>query len=129
MKKIYTVLTAVILLSVSAISQQSFNVSNNAGHHINSSKVATTENLVPTKMTIIGNPVKDALILQINNPNAVKYELSLYTENGTKVTSILYNHPAGVTTKKIYVSQLERGMYFLVVRSANEKLSAAVLVQ
>ena len=129
MKKIYTVLTAVVLLSVSAISQQSFNVSNNAGHHINVSNVSVTENLVPTKMTIIGNPVKDALILQINNPNAVKYELSLYTENGTKVTSILYNHPAGVTTKKIYVSHLEHGMYFLVVRSANEKLSAAVLVQ
>ncbi|MEO8711971.1 MAG: T9SS type A sorting domain-containing protein [Parafilimonas sp.] len=129
MKKIYTVLTAVILLSVSAISQQSFNVSNNIGHHINISNVAATENLVPTKMTIIGNPVRDAIILQINNPDAVKYELSLYNENGTKVSSILYNHPAGVSTETMYVSQLEHGMYFLIARSANEKLSMNLLVE
>lgn len=129
MKKIYTAAIAVILLSVSAFSQQNFNLSNNVGHHINISNASVTENGVVSKMTIIGNPAKDVIHLQVSNPNAVNYELSLYNERGTKVTTMLYNHPAGVSTKDIYVSQFQAGIYFLVARSVNEKRSMQIILQ
>src|SRR5690349_2235972 len=105
MKKICTVLSAAILLSVSAIGQF-YNTSNAYN--------ANNERSLKIQMNIIGTPARNAITLQINNPTSTKYELSLYSSTGRKVTTLLYDHPAGVSTKTIYVSQLEQGMYYLV---------------
>lgn len=130
MKKIYTVVAAVMFLSMSAKSQQqTFTESNNVGHHIKYNNATANDNFVSSKMYIIGNPVKDVITLQISNPNQTKYELSLYSVTGRKLISMLYDHPAGVSTKQIYVSELQHGMYYLVATSEYEKRSLKILVQ
>ncbi len=130
MKKLYTVIASVALLSFSATAQQeTFSNSNNVGHHIKYSNAVANDNLVSTKINLMGNPVKDVITLQINNPNQTKYELSLYSSTGRKVISMLYDHPPGVSTKQVYVSELERGTYFLVASSEYEKKSIEILKQ
>lgn len=124
MKKIYTVLTAVIFISISAHSQ--YNIGSNAYQANNG---VLLEHSSKEQMNILGNPVKDLLTLQISNPDAKQYELSLYSSNGTKVTTVVYNHPSGVSTKTISVSQFQRGMYFLVATSKTERRSLQVLLQ
>ncbi|HEY2728168.1 MAG TPA: T9SS type A sorting domain-containing protein [Parafilimonas sp.] len=120
MKKIYTVLTAVVLLSFPAISQQ-YTSNDNSGVQI--------QHDGRIQMNIIGNPVRDVITLQVSNPISTKYELSLFTETGRKVSTMLYDHPAGVSTKTISVSNLEHGIYFLVATSDNGKQSFKVLKQ
>jgi hypothetical protein len=120
MKKIYTVLAAVVLFSFTAISQQ-YTSYNNSGVQI--------QHDGRVQMNIIGNPVKDIITLQISNPISTKYEFSLFTESGRKVSTMLYEHPAGVSTKTISVSNLEHGIYFLVAASDNGKQSFKVLKQ
>jgi predicted phosphohydrolase len=120
MKKIYTVLAAVVFLSLSASSQQYTSYDNSGVQIQHDGRI---------QMNIIGNPVKDVIVLQISNPISTKYELSVFTENGRKVSTMLYEHPAGVSTKTIPVANLEHGMYFLVATSDNGKQSFKVLKQ
>ena len=130
MKKIYTVIAAVVMLSSSVKAQQeSFEKSNNIAHQIKCSYATANDNIVSTKVAVIGNPVKDILTLQIANPNSTKYELSLYSSTGRKVTTELYEHPAGVSTKRIYVSQLSPGIYRLVLLNKYERQSIEILKQ
>src|SRR5215831_1567018 len=118
MKKIYTIVAAAVFLSVSLFGQ-SYTVSNayNANNGILFGRTSKTQ------MNVIGTPSRNAVTLQISNPSRTKYELSLYSSTGRKVTTVLYDHPAGVSTETIYVPELQHGMYYLVAVSANEQRS------
>ncbi|MBV9963940.1 MAG: T9SS type A sorting domain-containing protein [Parafilimonas sp.] len=130
MKKIYTVIVAVAALSFSLKAQQeSFEKTNNVAHQINYSYATANDNIVSTQISVIGNPVRDILTLQIANPNSTKYELSLYSSAGRKVTAESYEHPAGVSTKQIYVSQLPPGIYHLVILNQYERKSVEIIKQ
>ena len=120
MKKIYTVVVAVVCLSLSAFSQQ-YTSYNNSGVQI--------QHNGSVQMNIIGNPVKDIITLQISNPISTKYELSVFSENGQKVSTMIYDHPRGVSTKLIPVSNLQHGIYFLIATSNEGKQSFKVLKQ
>jgi hypothetical protein len=125
MKKIYAVFTAALFLSISAFSQQYYNPVTTVYTKSN----VMLERNSKVQLNIIGNPATNAITLQISNPVQTKYELSLYSSTGKKVSTVLYEHPAGVSTKAIYVSQLQRGMYFLVALSKDERTSLQVVVQ
>ncbi|MEP6466049.1 MAG: T9SS type A sorting domain-containing protein [Parafilimonas sp.] len=120
MKKIYTVVAFIVFLSISAFSQQ-YTSYDNSG--------AIIEHPGSVQMHIIGNPVKDIITLQISNPMSVAYELSVYSETGRKVSTMIYDHPAGVSTKAISVSELPDGIYFLVATSNNGKQTFKVIKQ
>jgi hypothetical protein len=123
MKKIYTVVAAAVLLSFSANSQH---FTRNVDFADNSVQIAHNP---AVQMKIVGNPVRNSITLQISNPISTKYELGLYTSTGRKVSTELYNHPAGVSTKTIYTSNLERGIYFIVATSEYGRRSIEVLIQ
>lgn len=126
MKKIYAVLIAAIFFAGSAIAQQSYyttEASNNTG------KTGAIIYNASSQMTIIGNPARNEIILQVSNPNNIKYELVLYSLTGEKVTSLLYDHPGGISTKTIYVSDLKPGMYYLDAINKNEVQSLKIVVQ
>lgn len=120
MKKVYTFVAAVVFLSFSALSQQYTSYDNSSVQLQHDGRV---------QLNIIGNPVKDVITLQISNPISTKYELSLFSESGTKVSTMIYDHPRGVSTKTISVSDLQHGIYFLVATSNEGKQSFKVLKQ
>ena len=124
MRKICTIVAAAVLLSVSSFAQ-SYTVSN--GYNANNGILF--EHSSKTQMNVIGTPSRNAVTLQISNPSPAKYELSLYSSTGRKVTTVLYDHPAGVSTETIYVPELQHGMYYLVAVSANEQRSINILIQ
>lgn len=120
MKKIYTVIVAVVCLYLSGFSQQYTSYSNSGVQIQHNGSV---------QMNIIGNPVKDVITLQISNPISTKYELSVFSESGRKLSTMMYDHPRGVSTKAISVSNLPHGIYFFVATSNEGKQSFKVLKQ
>lgn len=125
MKKIFGVFTAAVLLSICGSAQEY--LSPVTTYYMKSNVILERNSNV--QMNIIGNPAKDVVVLQISDPNTTQYELTLYSSTGRKVSTILYDHPAGVSTKIINVSQLQRGMYFLVAWNNNLKRSLRVILQ
>ena len=124
MKKAFTVLAA-IFFSGAAFSQTIYTINNN---RIPGNALATQ--IAPgTRINIMQNPVRGAINFQITNPVNTKYEISLYSGNGQKITSILYEHPAGTSLKTMYVPTGVKGMYYLVVRSQSEKRTAKILIE
>ncbi len=120
MKKIYTVLAAALFIFSSVYSQQSIS-------YANSGVLIKHDGSI--QMNVIGNPVRNVITLQISNPVSTKYELSLFTENGQKVTTMLYDHPAGISTKQIYVSSLPHGFYFLVATTNTGRQSLKLFIE
>lgn len=120
MKKLI-ILVAVCLISVASFSQSYFqqSVYNNS----------TAENKYKTSVNIIGNPARGEINIRLSNANNAKYDMSLYSNTGQKVTSIAYDHPGGVSTKTIYVPEGVKGLYYLVVLTNNEKQSIKVFIQ
>jgi hypothetical protein len=126
MKKIYAVIAAAIFFVGIATAQQSYyttEASNNTG------KTGPIIYNASSQMAIIGNPARNAIVLQVSNPNNTKYELVLYSSTGEKVTSLLYDHPGGVSTKTIYVSDLKPGFYYLDAINKNEAQTLKLVVQ
>jgi len=124
MKKAVTVFTA-LLIYVAASAQTLYTIDNN---RIPGNALATQ--IAPgTRINVVQNPVRGAINFQITNPISTKYEISLYSPNGQKITSILYEHPAGTSLKTMYVPDGVKGIYYLVVRSESEKRTAKILVE
>ena len=124
MKKIYTLTIALVLISISLYSQD---YTNTASTYTKTNVMVERSSKV--QMNVVGNPVKDNIVLQISNPYSTQYEICIFSNTGRKVSTTLYNHQAGVSTKNIYVSELQRGLYFLVLTSKNEQHSMKVVLQ
>ena len=124
MKQALTVFTT-LFIYVAASAQTLYTIDNN---RIPGNALATQ--IAPgTKINVTQNPVRGAINFQITNPLSTKYEISLYSPNGQKITSILYEHPAGTSLKTMYVPDGVKGIYYLVVRSESEKQTAKILVE
>jgi len=124
MKQAVTVFTA-LLIYVAASAQTLYTIDNN---RIPGNGLATQ--IAPgTRINVVQNPVRGAINFQITNPISTKYEISLYSPKGQKITSILYEHPAGTSLKTMYVPDGVKGIYYLVVRSESEKRTAKILVE
>ena len=124
MKKAFTVFAAIVIYGA-AFTQTVYTIHNN---RIPGNALATQ--IAPgTRLNIMQNPVKGAINFQITNPVNTKYEISLYSGNGQKITSILYEHPAGISLKTIYAPTGGKGMFYLVVRSQSEKRTAKILIE
>ena len=124
MKQAVTVFTA-LLIYVAASGQTQYTIDN---HRIPGNGLATQ--IAPgTRINVLQNPVRGAINFQITNPVNTKYEISLYSSNGQKITSILYEHPSGTSLKTMYVPDGVKGIYYLVVRSEREKRTAKILVE
>lgn len=124
MKKAFTVFAA-MCISGAAFTQTIYTIDNNRipGN-------ALAKQITPgTRINIMQNPARGAINFQITNPVNTKYEVSLYSGDGQKITSILYEHPAGTSLKTMYVPTGVKGMYYLVVRSQTEKRTAKVLIE
>ena len=124
MKKTLTVF-AVLFLFVAAFSQTTYTV-NNTRTPGNSLAIQNTPG---TNVFLMQNPVSGMIRFQLSNPVDTKYEISLYSTGGQKITSIPYNHPRGTSTKTMTVPAGVHGMHYLVVRSQSEKFSIKVFIQ
>ena len=124
MKKALTIFTAIVIYAA-ASAQTQYTIDNN---RIPGNALATQ--IAPgTRINVMQNPVRGAINFQITNPVNTRYEISLYSPNGQKITSILYEHPAGTSLKTMYVPDGVKGIYYLVVRSEGEKHTAKILVE
>ena len=126
MKKLFTSIFAASLICFTVHAQISPYYTNAAANDIvgKQSMVKT-----PAAINLVSNSVKGAINIKISNPNSSRYEISLYSTNGQKITSILYDHPAGVSLKTMYVSPGVHGMYYLVAIGEGEKHSMKVFIQ
>lgn len=115
MKKIFTILAAT-LITFTAFSQ----TYNQSSLFYNTNK---------TYIRLDENPVKGQVNIQISNPYTEKYDLSLYSLNGEKVSEISFTHPGGVSTKTMYIPDGIKGLYFLVARTPEGKQSLKVFIQ
>lgn len=116
----------IILVAISFISLSSFCQSYFKKTIYNNSNA---ENKYNAHVNIIGNPARGAINIRLSNPVNEKYDISLYSQDGEKVTSISYNHPGSVNTKTMYVPAGVSGLYYLVVLSSNEEQSIKVFIQ
>ena len=124
MKKAFTLFVA-IFFSVAAFTQTIYTINNNS---IPGNGLAMQ--IAPgTRINVMQNPVQGAINFQITNPVATKYEVSLYSPNGQKISSILYEHPSGTSLKTIYIRNGVKGIYYLVVRSQSENRTMKILVE
>jgi hypothetical protein len=126
MKKLFTSIFAAILIFFTVHAQISPYYTNAAVNDI-----VGKQSMVKTAAVInlVSNSVKGTINIKISNPNNSRYEISLYSTNGQKIPSILYDHPAGVSLKTMYVPSGVQGMYYLVVIGEGEKHSMKVFVQ
>jgi hypothetical protein len=83
----------------------------------------------PATINLISNQVNGVINIKINNPYSARYDISLYSTGGRKITSVLYDHPAGVSSKAMYIPAGVKGMCYLVVLGQGEKHSLKVFVQ
>lgn len=118
MKKIYTLLAATMIFSISSFSQTVYKVND-----------ITVENKNIQEVSLISNPVKGAINVKISNPNSVQYSIMLYSTTGQRITSVQYNHPGGVSTETMYVPDGVSGLYYLVVRTKEQQKSMKVFIE
>ncbi len=65
------------------------------------------------ELTLLGNPIKDAIRIGINNATATNYEALLYTIEGKLIQSMNYKHAGGYSTFEMNVPSLLSGTYIL----------------
>ena len=109
MKKIYTLIAALIFISATAFSQTVYKVNN-----------ITIENKTVPEINLMANPVRGEINLRVSNPNATKYAIALYSTNGQIITTVEYNHPGGVSTETMHIPDGVMGMCYLIVKSTDE---------
>ena len=109
MKKVFIV-AALVLISSAAFTQ-TYNQSN------------LFYNTNKTYVRFVENPAKGQINIQISNPYSEKYNLSLYSLAGQKITETSFTHPGGVSTTTLYVSVNLRGMYFLVAETTEASIT------
>src|SRR5579885_1261539 len=78
---------------------------------------------------VIGNPVHGVINIQLSDPVSEKYDLSLYSMDGQKITSLSFINPVGVSSKEIYLRSGMGGMYLFVATTKNGRISMKVLIQ
>jgi len=124
MKKAAIVLAA-IFFTAAAFAQPDFTVSSDR----TPGNLLATQNAPGTRIVLMQNPARGMLNFQVSNPANTTYEISLYSARGQKITSVLYQHPAGTSLKTMYVPIGVKGIYYLIVRNESERLSTKVLVE
>jgi uncharacterized protein YxeA len=115
MKKAFII--AALMLISSAAFTQAYNQSN------------LFYNTNKTYVRFVENPAKGQINIQISNPYSEKYDLSLYSLAGQKITETSFAHTGGVSTITLYVPVNLRGMYFLVAKTTEGHQSLKILIQ
>ena len=114
MKKVFTAI-AVMFISLTAFNQ----TYNQSSLFYNTNK---------TYLKLIDNPTQGQLNIQISNPYSERYNLSLYSLNGQKITEEPFKHSGGISTKPMYLSAGISGMYFLVAKTKEGQQSFKVWI-
>lgn len=115
MKKVF-IIAALVLISSAAFTQ----TYNQSSLFYNTNK---------TYVRFVENPTKGQINIQISNPYSEKYDLSLYSLAGKKITETSFTHPGGISTVTLYVAANLRGMYFLVAKTREGHQSLKILIQ
>ena len=68
-------------------------------------------------ITLLSNPVENRTIhLNVNNNFAAKYQISVFSATGYKITSVMYDHQAGESTVDVSLpSGTQKGLYYVSV--------------
>lgn len=80
-------------------------------------------------ITLMGNPARGVVNLNINNNNAGKYNIELYSIDGRRLASQVYNHPGGSGKVSITVPGAVKGTCIVKVSNGTEKQTMKVVVE
>lgn len=80
-------------------------------------------------ITVLGNPAKAVVNLNINNNTAGKYNIELYSVDGRKVASQVYNHPGGSGKVSIAVPGAVKGTCIVRISNGTANQSIKVVVE
>ena len=84
---------------------------------------------INTIIDVLGNPVKSTINLNISNKDAATYQLVLYSLNGIKLGSMMYNHSGGTGFVTMPVPANAKGQCILQIINGNEKQMVKVVVE
>ena len=82
-------------------------------------------------ITVFPNPVKgDVIGLQLNEPEAGSYNISIYNNCGQKVYSGLIRHSGGLANYNLLTgAQMSKGVYSMMVVKGDKKINKMILVE
>jgi hypothetical protein len=80
------------------------------------------------ELTLLGNPVKDAIRIGINNVLSTNYEAQLLSIDGKLMQSINYKHAGGYSTLQMPLQTGVSGTYLLKVISSENTIKTFVVV-
>ena len=80
-------------------------------------------------ITLLGNPARSVINLNINNNTAGKYNIELYSVDGRKVASQVYNHPGGSGKVSIAVPGAVKGTCIVRISNGTTNESLKVVVE
>lgn len=106
MKRLFTLTLVAITFSFAGHAQQNFTAT--SFYKDRQSKPG---------ITLLSNPVTNGTIhLNINNNNPVKYQISVFSATGKKLTSVLYDHMNGQSTVDVNLpAGTQRGLYYVTI--------------
>lgn len=78
---------------------------------------------------LLGNPVQSTIRLNISNSNAGTYQLVLYSADGVRLASLMYNHTGGSNVVSMPVPANAKGQCMLQVIAETEKQNFKILIQ
>ncbi len=80
-------------------------------------------------ISLLGNPVRDAVKLNISDDNAAAYHLTLYSPDGKVLASQLFNHSGGTDKATMNIPSSAKGLCLLKVSSGSSTQTFRVIVQ
>ena len=80
-------------------------------------------------ITLLGNPARATINLNISNTATATYRFELYSIDGRKVASQVYNHGGGSGKVSIAVPGNNKGAFMLRISNGNENQTMKVIVE
>ena len=80
-------------------------------------------------ITLLGNPARGTINLNISNTTPATYRFELYSIDGRKVASQVYNHSGGSGKISIAVPGNNKGTFMLRISNGNETQTMKLIAE
>lgn len=80
-------------------------------------------------ISLLGNPVRDAIKLNISDDNAAAYHLALYSSDGKVLASQVFSHSGGTDNATMNIPSSAKGLCLLKVSSGSTTQTFRVVIQ
>jgi hypothetical protein len=87
------------------------------------------ENLVPSAFSVFPNPANDLITIQLNNLNGNNLQIKIIDVLGQTVIEKKEETISGSFEKQIDVSNLNAGVYMIMIRAGEKEFVQKVIIQ